>query len=136
MSDWCSDVGSSVLEGGFLAAALGPGMRAVTVSGSTTSGVAGFVFPGDRVDLVLTQEVTGDGDSLKVSETVLRNVRVLAADQRMNRVDEEGKPVVQSASTVTLEVTPKIAEKIAVAQTIGQLSLSLDRKSTRLNSSH
>src|SRR3546814_10540952 len=43
----------------------------------------------------------------------------------MNRVDEEGKPVVQSASTVTLEVTPKIAEKIAVAQTIGQLSLSL-----------
>src|SRR3546814_428387 len=112
-------------ERGFLAAALGPGMRAVTVSVSTTSGVAGFVFPGDRVDLVLTQEVTGDGDSLKVSETVLRNVRVLAADQRMNRVDEEGKPVVQSASTVTLEVTPKIAEKIAVAQTIGQLSLSL-----------
>src|SRR3546814_4554735 len=49
-------------ERGFLAAALGPGMRAVTVSVSTTSGVAGFVFPGDRVDLVLTQEVTGDGD--------------------------------------------------------------------------
>src|ERR687890_37515 len=49
-------------ERGFLAAALGPGMRAVTVSVSATSGVAGFVFPGDRVDLVLTQEVGGDDD--------------------------------------------------------------------------
>ncbi len=112
-------------ERGFLAAALSPGTRAITVSVSNTSGVAGFVFPGDRVDLVLTHEVTGEGDSLKVSETILRNVRVLATDQRMNARDEEGKAVVQSVSTVTLEVTPKIAEKIAVAQTIGQLSLSL-----------
>src|SRR5689334_25296359 len=46
-------------ERGFLAAALGPGMRAVTVPVSVTSGVAGFVFPGDRVDLVLTQAVEG-----------------------------------------------------------------------------
>ena len=114
-------------ERGFLAAALGPGMRAITVSVSNTSGVAGFVFPGDRVDLMLTQEVTGGGDGapLKVSETILRNVRVLATDQRMSSLDEEGKPVVQTSSTVTLEATPKIAEKIAVAQTIGQLSLSL-----------
>jgi pilus assembly protein CpaB len=114
-------------ERGFLAAALGPGMRAVTVSVSATSGVAGFVFPGDRVDLVLTQEVKGggEGESLKVSETILRNVRVLATDQRMSAQGEDGKPVVQRFSTVTLETTPKIAEKIAVAQTIGQLSLSL-----------
>jgi pilus assembly protein CpaB len=114
-------------ERGFLAAALGPGMRAITVSVSNTSGVAGFVFPGDRVDLMLTQEVAGGGDGapLKVSETILRNVRVLATDQRMSSLDEEGKPVVQTSSTVTLEATPKIAEKIAVAQTIGQLSLSL-----------
>ena len=114
-------------ERGFLAAALGPGMRAVTVSVSATSGVAGFIFPGDRVDVMLTQEVSGggDGEPLKVSETVLRNVRVLATDQRTNVRDEEGNPVVQAVSTVTLEATPKIAEKIAVAQTIGQLSLSL-----------
>lgn len=114
-------------ERGFLAAALGPGMRAVTVSVSTTSGVAGFVFPGDRVDLVLTQEVAGGGEGapLKASETILRNVRVLATDQRMTSRDAEGKVVVQDVSTVTLEATPKIAEKIAVAQTIGQLSLSL-----------
>ncbi|HYE26825.1 MAG TPA: Flp pilus assembly protein CpaB [Allosphingosinicella sp.] len=114
-------------ERGFLAAALGPGMRAVTVAVSATSGVAGFVFPGDRVDIVLTQQVPGGGDGtpLKVSETILRNVRVLATDQRMDAKGEDGKAVVQRFSMVTLEATPKIAEKIAVAQTIGQLSLSL-----------
>jgi pilus assembly protein CpaB len=114
-------------ERGFLAAALGPGMRAVTVAVSATSGVAGFVFPGDRVDIVLTQQVAGGGDggALKVSETVLRNVRVLATDQRMTATDEKGKAVVRRFSLVTLEATPKIAEKIAVAQTIGDLSLSL-----------
>lgn len=122
--------GSLVAPGdrGFLAAALGPGMRAVTVPVSATTGVAGFVFAGDRVDLVLTQQVDGSGDSapLKAAETVLRNLRVLATDQRVEKaVDENGKTVVTQSSTVTLEVTPKIAEKIAVAQTIGTLSLSL-----------
>jgi len=115
-------------ERGFLAAALGPGMRAVTVGVSTTSGVAGFVFPGDRVDIVLTQEVSGgegSGPALRVSETIIRNIRVLAVDQRINSRDEEGNQVVRSTSTVTFEATPKLAEKIAVAQTLGQLSLSL-----------
>lgn len=111
---------------GFLAAALGPGMRAITVPVSATSGVAGFVFPGDRVDLVLTQEVGGgDGPPLKASETIIRNIRVLATDQRMSAQGQDGKPEVKNFSTVTLEATPKIAEKIAVAQQIGQLSLSL-----------
>jgi pilus assembly protein CpaB len=114
-------------ERGFLAAALGPGMRAVTVGVSATSGVAGFVFPGDRVDLVLAQEVEGGGDGppLRVSETIVRNIRVLAVDQRLNARDEQGNQVAQTVATVTFEATPKIAEKIAVAQTIGQLSLSL-----------
>jgi pilus assembly protein CpaB len=112
---------------GFLAAALGPGMRAITVGVSATSGVAGFVFPGDRVDLVLTQEVAGEGGGspLKVSETVIRNVRVLATDQRINARDENGNQIASPIATVTLEATPRIAEKIMVAQTIGQLSLSL-----------
>ncbi|RYD64371.1 MAG: Flp pilus assembly protein CpaB [Sphingomonadales bacterium] len=113
---------------GFLAAALGPGMRAVTVPVSAQSSVAGFVFPGDRVDLVLTQSVSGGGDGppLKASETILRNLRVLATDQRTDKgVDDKGNTVVSTFSTVTLEATPKIAEKIAVAQTVGSLSLSL-----------
>ena len=113
---------------GFLAAALGPGMRAVTVPVQAQSAVAGFVFPGDRIDLVLTQNVPGGGDGppLKVSETVLRNLRVLATDQRTdNTVGDDGKSIVKTFSTVTVEATPKLAEQIAVAQTIGQLSLSL-----------
>jgi pilus assembly protein CpaB len=112
-------------ERGFLAAALGPGMRAVTVGVSATSGVAGFVFPGDRVDIVLTHEVDGEGEPLRVSETILRNVRVLATDRRMNARNAEGNQVAQAVSTVTLEATPRMAERIAVAQSIGQLSLSL-----------
>ena len=111
---------------GFLAAALSPGMRAVTVPVNATSGLAGFVFPGDHVDIVLTESVNGSGDqALKVSETILRNVRVLATDQRYTDKDADGKVKVQQASNVTLEVTPKIAEKIAVAQSVGSLSLSL-----------
>ena len=111
---------------GFLAAALGPGMRAVTVPVNASSSVAGFVFPGDRVDIVLTQEVGGgEGPPLKVSETVVRNVRVLATDQRIDSKGEDGKTEVRTFSNVTLEATPRIAEKIAVAQSVGQLSLSL-----------
>lgn len=111
---------------GFLAAALGPGMRAVTIPVSAKTGVGGFVFPGDRVDLVLTQSVSGDsGQPLKASETILRNLRVLATDQSTESEIAEGKTVVRAFRTVTLEVTPRIAEKVAVAQTIGSLSLSL-----------
>ncbi|MWV27335.1 Flp pilus assembly protein CpaB [Aurantiacibacter rhizosphaerae] len=121
--------GSLVAPGdrGFLAAALGPGMRAVTVPVSARTGVAGFVFPGDRVDMVLTQTVNGgEGEALRTSETILTNLRVLATDQSTETTTtEEGRTVVRAFRTVTMEVTPRIAEKIAVAQTIGTLSLSL-----------
>jgi pilus assembly protein CpaB len=112
---------------GFLAAALTPGMRAVTVPVSDIAAVAGFVFPGDRVDMVLTQTVPGGGDGppLKVSETIIRNLRVLATGQVTDRKGEDGKPIVASFGNVTFEVTPKIAEKIAVAQNLGALSLAL-----------
>ncbi len=112
---------------GFLAAALGPGMRAVTVPVNVSAGVAGFIFPGDHVDLMLTQQVAGGGDGspLKVSETIVRNIRVLATDQRFTDKDADGKTLVRTFSNVTFEVTPKIAEKIAVAQSLGTLSLAL-----------
>jgi pilus assembly protein CpaB len=122
--------GSLVSPGdrGFLAAALGPGMRAITVPVSAKTGVGGFVFPGDRVDLMLTQAVSGTdgGSELKATETIMQNLRVLATDQSTETTTgEDGKTVVTEFSTVTLEVTPRIAEKISVAQTIGTLSLSL-----------
>ena len=115
---------------GFLAAALGAGMRAVTISTSAKSGVAGFVFPGDHIDLMLTQTVRG-GDSgggeqpLKATETILKNLRVLATDQSTESEVVDGKTVVHQFSTVTIEVTPRIGQKIQVAETIGTLSLAL-----------
>ena len=113
---------------GFLAAALGAGMRAVTVPVSAKTGVGGFVFPGDHVDMMLTQSVSGndEGQDLKTTETILRNLRVLATDQSTeSTTTPDGKTVVRAVRTVTLEVTPRIAEKIQVAGTIGTLSLSL-----------
>ena len=119
--------GSLVSPGdrGFLAAALGPGMRAITVPVSAKTGVGGFVFPGDHVDLMLTQSVSGSdqNESLKATETILRNLRVLATDQATESTKtDDGKTVVREFRTVTLEVTPRIAEKVEVAQTIGTLS--------------
>lgn len=113
---------------GFLAAALGPGMRAVTVPVSAQTSVAGFVFPGDHIDLILTQSVEGGGSGppLKASETIMRNLRVLATDQRTSdQKDEQGNTIVQTYTSVTIEATPKIAEQIELAQTLGTLSLSL-----------
>jgi len=113
---------------GFLAAALGPGMRAVSVPVSAQAGVSGFIFPGDRVDVVLTQTVQSsndDGPPLRASETIVRNVRVLATDQRTIPEDDKGARVVRTFDTITIEVTPRIAEKMAVAQSIGQISLAL-----------
>lgn len=107
---------------GFMAAILSPGMRAVTVPITATSGIAGFIFPGDRVDLILTHEVGDtDGRTRQVSETVMRNVRILAVDRRTN--DQSNQPAL--GKTVTIEVTPKIAEKISVLRRVGQISLSL-----------
>mgnify|MGYP001202525207 CR=1 FL=1 len=120
--------GSLVSPGdrGFLAAALAPGMRAITVPVSAKTGVGGFVFPGDRVDMLLTQTISGDDTSLQAAETILRNLRVLATDQSTEtKTSEDGKTVVSEFRTVTLEVTPRIAEKISVAQSIGTLSLVL-----------
>jgi len=116
-------------ERGFMAAVLQAGMRAITVPVNATTGNAGFVFPGDRVDLILTQSIgeQAPGEegpapkARRASETVLTDIRVIAIDQNTN--DLEGKPAV--ARTVTLEVTPKQAEVITVVTELGKLSLSL-----------
>ncbi len=114
---------------GFLAAALGAGMRAVTVRVSLEQGVAGFA--GDRVDVILAQSIqVKEGSSypdevLHTAETIVQNIRVLATDQRFEAEDDEGKTPVRTFGTVTLEATPDIAQKIAVAQGMGKLSLAL-----------
>ena len=108
-------------ERGFLAAVLSPGRRAVSVAVSAVSGIAGFVFPGDRVDLILTHELKRGGKGSRASETVLENVRVLAIDQKTNDQNAAAKV----AKTATLELTPKQVEQVALVQKMGTLSLSL-----------
>ncbi|NVJ97060.1 MAG: Flp pilus assembly protein CpaB [Alphaproteobacteria bacterium] len=112
---------------GFMAAILSAGMRAVAVKLSPTSGVAGFIFPGDRVDVILTQsiEVPGTRVPYIVSETVFQNVRVLGMDQTSKPAGDQAKASAQIAKTATLEVTPKMAEKVAMLEKLGTLSLSL-----------
>jgi pilus assembly protein CpaB len=109
-------------ETGFLAAVLEPGKRAVTVAVSDVSGVAGFVFPGDRVDLILAQAIQMSKEvTRRASVTALEDVRVLAIDQAID--DRSGKAA--TAKTVTLEVDPKMAEAVTLLPDMGRLSLSL-----------
>jgi pilus assembly protein CpaB len=107
-------------------------MRAVTVPVNLTSGVAGFIFPGDRVDVIMTHRVRVSElpnvnrharrtQSYNLSETILSNVRVLGVDQ----FSENTASGVKVRKSATLEVTPKIAEKIAVMRRVGRLSLAL-----------
>ena len=106
---------------GFLAAVLRPGMRAISVPVSVTSGISGFVFPGDQVDLLITHR-TGHGEGQhEAAETVLQDLRVIGIDQKLD--SKNGEALV--AHTATFEVTPKQSEMIAVATEIGKLSLTL-----------
>ena len=112
---------------GFLAAVLRPGMRAVSVPVTVTTGISGFIFPGDTVDILITYQVPSGAQSApggfehKATETVLQDVRVIAIDQRTE--SKAGEAIV--AHTATLEVTPKQSEIIALASEMGKLSLSL-----------
>jgi pilus assembly protein CpaB len=119
----------SPMDRGFLAAVIKPGNRAVTVTLTPASGNAGFIFPGDLVDvlatLALVDEDNGDGKTSSLqhhaAETVLTNIRVLAIDQRADAENRE----VSVAKTATLEVTPKQAEVLSVVSEIGKVSLAL-----------
>lgn len=109
-------------ERGFVAAMLSPNMRAVSISVSVQTGVSGLALSGDRVDIILTHKVNDPyGFPHTVAETVFGNVRLLSLDQRTADNGAVGAP----AKTVTIEVTPKMAEKVSMLQKLGTLSLSL-----------
>jgi pilus assembly protein CpaB len=114
-------------ERGFLAAVLEPGKRAISVPVDATTGISGFIFPADYVDVLLTfryavnDSSNGGGHPRHYSETLLRNVRVLAVDQRVENEDGAAKV----AKTATLEVTSRQAEKVALGLQLGSVSLSL-----------
>jgi pilus assembly protein CpaB len=114
-------------ERGFLAAVLEPGMRAVSVPLTATSSNSGLIFPGDRVDLILTQsliESESEGSVRRVSETVLSDIRIIAMGPDASDDPEEGEAN-EKAKTATLEVTPRQAEEVTLLTELGKLSLSL-----------
>jgi pilus assembly protein CpaB len=96
------------------------GMRAAAVRVNDVSGVAGFIQPNDSVDVLVTRTLPG-GDGRQVTDVLIQNVKVIAIDQNAQTAD--GKPVV--ARTATLEVVPTDAQKLALGQQVGQLSLVL-----------
>lgn len=113
---------------GFMSAILPSGKRAIAInilsSGSSTAG--GFIFPNDRVDVIRTYrdelQSRSSGTDTQVAETLLTNIRVLAIGAK---VEERNNEKVVTGETATLELDPKQAEQVIVAQRIGQLSLAL-----------
>jgi pilus assembly protein CpaB len=111
---------------GFLAAVLPKGMRAVAMNISADSDAGGFILPEDHVDVLLThhdrQAEKTTGTEKIVTDTILRNVRVLAVDQA---VEEKGGQKVVVGRTATLELTPQQAETLVLSHELGTLSLAL-----------
>lgn len=127
----------------FMSGMLNPGMRAIGIKVDTKDWGTGFIMPGDKVDIILVNKVSkpNNGDDIdneeanetivykNASETIIENVKVLAVDQDLADVGASSKVV----KTVTLEVSPKQAEKLALAKEIGDVSLSLRSLSENLN---
>lgn len=113
-------------QSGYMAVVLQPGMRAMAVPVSVESAAGGFILPGDRVDVLLSRQAQsssgGNSVNYHVSETVLRNVKVLAIDQ-VTQPDRDATTVV--GATATLELAPGDAEALALAKAQGDLSLTL-----------
>jgi pilus assembly protein CpaB len=113
-------------RGGFLAAILPKGMRAISLDVAPDTGAGGFILPNDHVDVVLThrdkaaEKITGV--EKYVSDTILKNVRVLAVDQVMGEKDGQKVAI---GKTATIELDPHQAETLALARQTGTLSLTL-----------
>lgn len=115
----------SVGKGGYLSAVLPSGKRAISTAVSPETGAGGFILPNDRVDVIMTrrqEDPNEDGREIVLSETVLKNARVLAIDQT---VEEQNGESVVVGSVATLELDPAQAETLALAQRMGELSLAL-----------
>jgi len=113
---------------GFMAAILPSGMRAVSTQISPETGAGGFILPNDRVDVILTrrdreaEKAGSNGGEVQTSEMILKNIRVLAIDQTVG--EKDGQKVVVG-KIATLELSPRQAETLTLAQKIGSISLAL-----------
>lgn len=101
---------------------ISPGMRALSVRVNDVVGVAGYVLPGTRVDVVATVNPTQRPEDV-TSKVVLTNVQVLASGTKIERDEKEGKPM--AVSVVTLLVSPEEAERLTLASTEGKIQLAL-----------
>lgn len=125
-----------VAKANYLASTLTPGMRAVSIGGNANSAVAGFVTPGDRIDIILTyrtrfrlpntssstaQDVLQRNVYRRASETILQNIKVLAVDTAVKRNEEK----VKAGKIYTMEVTPQQAQLLALAGSVGSLEMAL-----------
>lgn len=115
-------------EAGLLPVLMEPDMRAVAIEISPETATGGFILPNDRVDLILTFEqkaspATGLIEDRVVSQTILKNVRVLAIDQAI-QTGEDGTAT-RIGNTATIELTPSEVEMVALSRQVGRLSLSL-----------
>jgi pilus assembly protein CpaB len=108
--------------GAGLSATIPDGMRAVSVSVNDVIGVAGFVVPGTMVDVLVTGSANVGGLTTNVTRTILENVRVMAAGQKVEQ-DREGKP--QTVPVITLLVSPEDANSLTMASTQGRIQLAL-----------
>lgn len=119
---------------GFLAAVLAPGTRAVSVGVTAISGVAGLIWPGDHVDVLLVQDLPTSPehpDRTVSAETIMANVRVLAVDQDIAQgPPSNGTSAGHNVATVTLQTTVDQAERLAVAEHLGHLSLAVRASET------
>jgi pilus assembly protein CpaB len=97
-------------------------MRAVSVAVNEVVSVAGFVIPGTMVDVLVTGHALGGGAQGDITRTILENVKVLAAGQKVEQ-DREGKP--QTVAVITLLVSPEDASKLTMAATDGKIQLAL-----------
>ncbi|MFM9943403.1 MAG: Flp pilus assembly protein CpaB [Hyphomicrobiaceae bacterium] len=110
-------------EGGVLASILPQGMRAISTKISEESAVGRLILPNDHVDIILIRRLRGGkGAEEHVSDTLFRNVRVLAIGQRIE-MKEGAKNA--DGNTATLELTPRQAELLALAKSMGEISLAL-----------
>ncbi|MFJ5486586.1 Flp pilus assembly protein CpaB [Hansschlegelia beijingensis] len=108
---------------GYMAAILPAGMRAISIEISPETGAGGFILPNDRVDVILTRKISGpNGQDESYSETLCRNVRVLAIDQTVE--DKDGQKVVVG-KTATLELSPMQTEQLALSRQQGAIALAL-----------
>lgn len=124
-------------EPGFLAATLGKGMRAITLATDAVTGIAGYIFPGDRVDVLFVHNLSGESAVPAVSEVIAPDVRVLAINVREQGAAGAISSLVTGSggapSTITVEVSEEMAQKLRLAEKVGTLSLSLRALSDKNN---